>query len=141
MSEKLPVHHQMAAEEQRSGGMSSGAHEGLMSPLEKGVRGIETSGSGYLRQQIRGGRKGRAERQGLAQLHNIAKKHRPKDYQGIIRCRAGAGGQGRPRGDGKPAGPDRPLGKGDGGININARSVRVWGSAPIQKKESPQTNV
>ena len=22
-----------------------------------------------------------------------------------------------------------------------ARSVRVWGSAPIQKKESPQTNV
>ena len=28
--------------EQRSGGMRSGAHEGLMSPLEKGVRGIET---------------------------------------------------------------------------------------------------
>ncbi len=53
--------------------MRSGAHEGLMCPLEKGVRGIETSGSGYLRQQIRGGRKGRAERQGLAQLHNIAK--------------------------------------------------------------------
>ena len=51
-----------------------------------------------------------------------------------IRCRAGAGGQGRSRGDGKPAGPDRPLEKGDGGININARSVGVWGSAPIQKK-------
>ncbi len=47
-------------------------------PLGKGVRGIETSGSGYLRQQIRGGRKGRAERLGLAQLHNIAKKYRPK---------------------------------------------------------------
>ena len=45
-----------------------------MCPLEKGVRGIETSGSGYLRQQIRGGRKGRAERQGLAQRHNTAKK-------------------------------------------------------------------
>ena len=45
-----------------------------------------------------------------------AKKQRPKNYQGIIRCRAGAGGQGRPSGDGKPAGPDRPLGKGDGGI-------------------------
>ena len=53
----------MPVEEQRSGGMRSGAHEGLMCPLEKGVRGIETSGSGYLRQQIRGGRKGRAERQ------------------------------------------------------------------------------
>ena len=55
-----------------------------------------------------------------------AKKHRPKGYQGIIRCRAGAGVQGRPRGDGKPAGPDRPLGKGVGGIKT---------------KESPQTNV
>ena len=55
----------MPAEEQRSGGMRSGAHGGLMCPLEKGDRGIETSGSGYLRQQIRGGRKGRAERHGL----------------------------------------------------------------------------
>ena len=51
--------------------MRSGAHGGLMCPLEKGVRGIETSGSGYLRQQIRGGRKGRAERQGLGQSPNI----------------------------------------------------------------------
>ena len=41
-----------------------------MCPLEKGDRGIETSGSGYLRQQIRGGRKGRAERQGLGQSPN-----------------------------------------------------------------------
>jgi len=32
----------MPAKEQRSGGMSSGAHGGLMCPLEKGVRGIET---------------------------------------------------------------------------------------------------
>ena len=53
--------------------MRSGAHGGLMCPLEKGVRGIETSGSGYLRQQIRGGRKGRAHRQGLGQRHNKAK--------------------------------------------------------------------
>ena len=41
-----------------------------MCPLEKGDRGIETSGSRYLRQQIRGGRKGRAERQGLGQSPN-----------------------------------------------------------------------
>ena len=41
-----------------------------MCPLEKGVRGIETSGSGYLRQQIRGGRKGRTECQGLGQSPN-----------------------------------------------------------------------
>ena len=60
----------MPAEEQRSGGMRSGAHGGLMCPLEKGDRGIETSGSGYLRQQIRGGRKGHAERQGLGQSPN-----------------------------------------------------------------------
>ena len=54
--------------------MRSGAHGGLMCPLEKGVRGIETSVSGYLRQQIRGGRKSHAERLGLEQQHNIAKK-------------------------------------------------------------------
>ena len=50
--------------------MRSGAHEGLTCPLEKGVRGTETSGSGYLRQQIRGGRKCRAVRQGLEQSPN-----------------------------------------------------------------------
>ena len=65
-----PKHHQMPAEEQRSGGMRSGAHGGLMCPLKKGVRGIETSGSGYLQEQIRGGRKGRAEHQGLGQSPN-----------------------------------------------------------------------
>ena len=58
----------MPAEEQRSGALCSGAHEGLMCPLEKGVRGIETGG--YLQQQIRGGRKGCAERQGLGQRPN-----------------------------------------------------------------------
>ena len=55
-------------------GMRSGAHGGLMCPLEKGVRGIETSGSGYLRQQIRGGHKGRAERQGLGAAPQYKKK-------------------------------------------------------------------
>ncbi len=64
----------MPAEEQRSGGMRSGAHVGLMCPLEKGDRGIETSGYGYLQQQIRGGRKGRAERQGLGQSPNTKKE-------------------------------------------------------------------
>ena len=60
----------------RAGVGGQGSHaamespEALMCPLEKGVRGIETSGSGYLRQQIRGGRKGRAERQGLGQSPN-----------------------------------------------------------------------
>ena len=50
--------------------------EALMCPLEKGVRGIKQvvirrpAGSGYLRQQIRGGRKGRAERKGLGQSPN-----------------------------------------------------------------------
>ena len=106
--------------------MRSGAHGGLMCPLEKGVRGIETNGSGYLRQQIRGGRKGRAERQGLGQRpHNIAKKQRPKRYQGILRCRAGAGGQGRPRGDGKPAGPNRPLGKGMSSEEVRLDDSRI----------------
>ena len=64
----------MLAEEQRSGGHALWCARRPDVPLEKGVRGIETSGSGYLRQQIRGGRKGRAHRQGLGQQHNIAKK-------------------------------------------------------------------
>ena len=57
-------------------------------PPGKGVRGIETSGSGYLRQQIRGGRKGSAERQVLGQRpHNIAKK----SDQRITRASSDAG--------------------------------------------------
>ena len=36
----LPRHHQMPAEEQRSGGMRSGAHEGLMCPLKRGLGGL-----------------------------------------------------------------------------------------------------
>ena len=63
--------------------MRSSAHEGLMCPLEKGVRGIETSGSGYLREQIRGGRKGRAERQGLGQSpieKNQAPRKKKKNF-------------------------------------------------------------
>ena len=108
----------MPAEEQRSGGMRSGAHGGLMCPLEKGVRGIETSGSGYLRQQIRGGRKGRAERQGLGQSPN--KTTRLGGLRQVIRCRAGAGEQGSlcgdstcgskkpPRGPGPPASQASP---------------------------------
>ena len=36
----------MPAEEQRSGGMRSGAHGGLMCPLEKGVRGLRQAGPG-----------------------------------------------------------------------------------------------
>ena len=80
--------------------------QALMCPLEKGVRGIETSGSGYLRQQIRGGRKGRAERQGLGQSPN--KTTRIGGLRQVIRCRAGVGGQGKPSGDGKPEGPDVP---------------------------------
>ena len=91
--------------------MRSGAHGGLMCPLEKGVRRIETSGSGYLQQQIHGGRKGPAERRCLGQRHNKAKKHRPKSYQGIIRCR--------------PKNSEA----------VAMRSVRVWDSSAQQGEE------
>ena len=70
----------------------------------------------------------------MAQLHNIAEKHRPKDYQGIIRCRAGVGKQGRPRGDGKPVGPDRPLGKGVGGIKKERAERQRLAQRPNTKK-------
>ena len=78
----------MPAEEQRSGGMRSGAHVGLMCPLEKGDRGIETSGYGYLQQQIRGGRKGRAERQGLGQSPNEKHKVRGIEISRLCCCPA-----------------------------------------------------
>ena len=138
----LPGHPQMPGRSWRAGkARGDGKPVGPDRPLGKGVRGIETSGSGYLRPQIRGGRKGRAERQGLGQQHNPAKK----SARSATRASSDAGpelaGRESHHGDGKPAGPDRPLGKGAGGIKTNARSVRVWGSAPIQKKESPQTNV
>ena len=135
-----------------------------MCPLEKGVRGIETSGSGYLRQQIRGGRKGRAERRVLGQQHNIAKKSDRR----ITRASSDAGpelaGRESPaamespyaliaplergcplkkyvwmiREFNKSSSDDRP-GPGICGSKYvedveAARSVRVWGSAPIQKK-------
>ena len=123
----------------------------------------------------------------------MAKQHRPKDYQGILRCRAELAGReaiaamesqqaliaplerGCPlkkhvwmiREFNKSSSDDRPgtgicnskyvedakaarsvrvwdrvpMKNKVGGIKTNARSVGVWGSAPIQKKESPQTNV
>ena len=73
--------------------------------------------------------------------------------QGIIRCRAGVGEQGKPCGDGKPGGPDVPLENGISGINKSssddrpgpgicdskyvedakaARSVRVWDRVPMK---------
>ena len=64
---------------------------------------------------------------------DIAKKHRPKSYQGILRCRAGAGGQGKPSGDGKPAGPDRPLEKGVGGIKKERAEHQGLGQSPNEK--------
>ena len=73
--------------------------------------------------------------------------------QGIIRCRAGVGEQGKPCGDGKPAGHDVPLENGISGINKSssddrpgpgicdskyvedakaARSIRVWDRVPMK---------
>ena len=62
-----------------------------------------------------------------------AKKQCPKNYQGILRCRAEAGGQGRHSGDGKPAGPDRPLGKGVGGIKKERAERQGLGQSPYEK--------
>ena len=146
-----------------------------------------------LRQQLRGGRKGHTERQGLGQRpHNIAKKSDRSDARAS--SDAGpepAGREGHAAMESPPAliaplergcplkkyvwmirefnksssddrpGPgicgskyvedekaarsvrvwDRvPMKNKVGGIKTHARSVGVWGSAPI-RKESPQTNV
>ena len=98
--------------------MRSGAHGGLMCPLEKGVRGIETSVSGYLQEQIRGGRKGRAERQGLG--HDRTRRHDRRCDRASSDAGPELAGRESHCGDGKPVGPDRPLEKGVGGIDIGA---------------------
>ena len=113
--------------------LRSGAHGGLMCPLEKGVRGIETSGSGYLRQQIRGGRKGRAERQGLGQQHNPAKK----SARSATRASSDAGPElaGR-EGHAAMESPEAliaPLERGSGGLT-RTRGASGFGAAPQYKK-------
>ena len=105
-----------------------------MCPLEKGVRGIETSGSGYLRQQIRGGRKGRAERQGLGQQHNIAKKSDRR----ITRASSDAGSELAGRESHAAMESSQaliaPLERGSGGLKRNARSVRAWDRVQMKNK-------
>ena len=124
-----------------------------MCPLGKGVRGIKTSGSGYLRLQIREGRKGRAERLGLGQRpHNIAKK----SDRSAARASSDAGpklaGRESDAAMESPKALIAPLKRGLGGLRQAgpgicgskyvedekaARSVRVWDRVPIKKRESP----
>ena len=99
-----------------------------MCPLEKGDRGIETSGSGYLRQQIRGGRKGRAERQGLGQSPN--KTTRIGGLRQVIRCRAGVGGQGSLCGDGTCGSKKPPRGPGPPASQAPPSSARALKKSP-----------
>ena len=85
-----------------------------MCPLEKGVRGIETGHQmpGWVRVFATANTWRTQKSHGVSGFGTAATQHSegvsPKDYQGILRCRAGAGGQGRHRGDGKPGGPDVP---------------------------------
>ena len=116
--------------------MRSGAHGDLICPLEKGVRGIETSGSGYLRQQIRGGHKGRAYRRDLGQRpHNIAKKSdrsatkAPSDTGPELACREGHAAMESPQA------MIAPLERGSGGLKRNARSVGGWDRVPMKKQD------
>ncbi len=50
-----------------------------------------------------------------SQIARLSVQRHSSETKGIIRCRAGVGGQGRHSGDGKPVGPDCPLEKGVGG--------------------------
>ena len=70
---------------------------------------------------------------GLGAAAQQSEEVRPKCYQGISRCRAEAGGQGKPSGDGKPVGPDRPLGKGVGGIKKERAERQGLGQSPNEK--------
>ena len=125
----------MPAEEQRSDGHALWCARRPDVPPGKGVRGIETSGSGYLRQQIRGGRKGRAERQGSGQRHNKKKK---SDRSGT-RATSDAGSEQAGReGHAAMESPQAliaPLKRGSGGLKRNARSVGGWDRVPMKKQD------
>ena len=105
-----------------------------MCPLEKGVRGIETSGSGYLRLQIRGGRKGRAERRVLGQQHNIAKN----SDRSATRASSDAGpelaGREGPAAMESPKALIAPLERGSGGLKLT-RGASGFGAAAAQHCE------
>ncbi len=115
--------------------MRSGALRGLMCPLGKGVRGIETSGSGYLRQQIRGGRKGRAERQGSAQLHNKEKKSDRRATRASSDAGPELAGREGPAAMESPQTLIAPLERGSGGLKRNVRSVWGWDRVPMKKQD------
>ena len=84
--------------------------------------------------EIRGGRKGRAERQGLGQQHNIAKK----SDQSATRASSDDGpelaGREGPAAMESPQALIAPLERGSGGLKRLRGASGAWGSAPIQKK-------
>ena len=83
--------------------------------------------------EIRGGRKGRAHRQGLEQLHNKEKKSDRRATRASSDAGPELAGRESHRGDGKPAGPDRPLGKGVGGIKKERAERQGLGQSPNEK--------
>ena len=121
--------------------------QALIAPLERGSGGLTlTLGASGFR----------------AAASQHSEEVRPKCYQGILRCRAELAGREGHAAMESPKALIAPLERGSGGFNKSssddrpgpgicdskyvedakaARSVRVRPSAPIQKKESPQTNV
>ena len=87
-----------------------------------------------LRQQIRRERKGRAERLGLGQQNNIAKKSDRR----ITRASSDAGSE--LAGRESPAAMESqqaliaPLERGSGGLKRNARSVKGWDRVTMKNK-------
>ena len=119
----------------RAGGQGrprgDGKPVGLMCPLEKGVRGIETSGSGYLRQQIRGGRKGRAERLGLGQRpHNIAKNSDRRATRASSDAGPKLAGREGPAAMESPQALIAPLKRGSGGLTLT-RGASAFGTESL----------
>jgi len=125
-----------------------------MCPLKKGVRGIEASGSGYLRQQIRGGRKGRAEHHWLG--HDRTRRHARRCNRASSDAGPELASREGPAAMESPQTLIAPLERGSGGFNKSssddrpgpgicdskymedakaARSVRVWDRVPIKQQD------
>ena len=99
--------------------MRSGAHGGLIAPLERGSGGITlTRTSSVFR----------------AAASQHSEEFRPKCYQGIIRCRAGAGGQEAIAAMESPQALIAPLERGSGGLKKERAERQGSAQRPNTKK-------
>ena len=85
--------------------------------------------------EIRGGRKGRAHRQSLEQLHNKEKKSDRRATRASSDAGPELAGREGPAAMESPQTLIAPLERGSGGLKRNVRSVWGWDRVPMKKQD------